>query len=488
MAQSPDEVWFLSLAELAQRLEARTLSSVELTRTYLDRIDRLDQPSFPLPAGPQDRPGEKLAAVTTVVREQALAEAAASDRRRAASGPRSPLEGIPFGVKDLLDTRGVRTTWGSRVFAARVPDRDAAVVERLREAGAVLVGKMTTAEFAGGSISTALNPWKLDRSTQGSSSGTVVGVVAGLIGFGIGTETGGSIVFPASAVGASGLRPTFGRVSRYGCMSLAWSLDKIGPVGRSADDCGLVLQAIAGRDRRDPGSADRPFQFRRDPGPLTGRRIGVHRPEFDAPEAAPNRRAFEAALDVFRALGATVEDFTLPVRPYLEVFMPITSVESAASFRRLFDDRSVDGLFPYNWSRRADWLAASMAPAYDYLQAQRIRQRIVMDGDALLERYDLAICPTFPSGAPDRYAPTSPPIPPPPPAVSAPQLPRLNWVANLSGLPGMSIPCGFDGDGLPLALHLVGRPWDEQGVLDAAVRFQRETGWHRRRPPYPWRA
>lgn len=483
-----DAIWFQSIAELSRQIAARTLSSVELTRTYLDRIVQLDTPGFPLPAGPQERPGDKLAAVTTVAREQALAEAAEADRAIASGGPRSPLHGIPYGVKDLLDTRGVRTTWGSRVFAARVPDRDAAVVERLRAAGAVLIGKMTTAEFAGGSISTALNPWKLDRSTQGSSSGTVVGVVAGLIGFGIGTETGGSIVFPASAVGASGLRPTFGRVSRYGCMSLAWSLDKIGPVGRSAEDCGLVLEAIAGGDRRDPGSANRPFRFTREPVSLKGRRIGVHRPEFDAPEAAPNRRAFAEALEVFRRLGATVEDFVLPVRPYFEVFMHVTSVESAASFRRLFDDGSVNGLFPYNWSRRADWMAASMAPAYDYLQAQRIRQQIVMDGDALLDRFDLLICPTFPAGAPDRYAPTSPPLPPPPPSPPPPQLPRLNWVGNLSGLPGMSIPCGFDVDDLPLALHVMAGPWQEQAVLDAAMLFQRETDWHSRRPPYPWRA
>lgn len=483
-----DAIWFQSIAELSRQIAARTLSSVELTRTYLDRIAQLDTPGFPLPAGPQERPGDKLAAVTTVAREQALAEAAEADRAIASGGPRSPLHGIPYGVKDLLDTRGVRTTWGSRVFAARVPDRDAAVVERLRAAGAVLIGKMTTAEFAGGSISTALNPWKLDRSTQGSSSGTVVGVVAGLIGFGIGTETGGSIVFPASAVGASGLRPTFGRVSRYGCMSLAWSLDKIGPVGRSAEDCGLVLEAIAGGDRRDPGSANRPFRFTREPVSLKGRRIGVHRPEFDAPEAAPNRRAFAEALEVFRRLGATVEDFVLPVRPYFEVFMHVTSVESAASFRRLFDDGSVNGLFPYNWSRRADWMAASMAPAYDYLQAQRIRQQIVMDGDALLDRFDLLICPTFPAGAPDRYAPTSPPLPPPPPSPPPPQLPRLNWVGNLSGLPGMSIPCGFDVDDLPLALHVMAGPWQEQAVLDAAMLFQRETDWHSRRPPYPWRA
>lgn len=483
-----DELWFQSVSELSRQLAARTITSVQLTRAYLDRIDRLDTPPFPLPAGPQDRPGDRLASVTTVVREQALADAAEADRALAAGPPKSPLHGIPYGVKDLLDSRGVRTTWGSQVFASRVPDRDAAVIERLRAAGAILIGKMTTAEFAGGSISTALNPWKLDRSTQGSSSGTVVGVVAGLIGFGIGTETGGSIVFPASAVGATGLRPTFGRVSRFGCMSLAWSLDKIGPVGRSAEDCGLILQAIAGGDPRDPGTADRPFQFTTTPGSLKGTRIGVHRPEIDAPEAAPNRRAFDEALNVFRRLGATVDDFVLPVRPYQEVFMHLTSVESAASFRRLFTDGSVNGLFPYNWSRRADWMAASMAPAYDYLQAQRIRQLIVMEADALLQRFDLVVCPTFPGGAPERYAPTSPPLPPPPVTPAPPQLPRLNWVGNLSGLPGLSFPCGFDPDGLPLALHLMARPWAEQRVLDAVMHFQRETDWHTRRPPYPWRA
>jgi aspartyl-tRNA(Asn)/glutamyl-tRNA(Gln) amidotransferase subunit A len=183
-----------------------------------------------------------------------------------------------------------------------------------------------------------------------------------------------------------------------------------------------------------------------------------------------------------------LEDITLPERPYVEVFMHVVSVESAAAFRDIFENERIDAMFPYNWSRRADWMAASMAPAYDYLKAQRIRQLIVNDGDALMSRYDLTVCPTFATGSPGRDAPTSPPIPPPPTPGAPPDIPRLNWVANMSGLPGMSIPCGFDPDGMPLALHVVGRPWQEQRVLDAAMVFQRATDWHARRPPYPWRA
>ena len=189
-----DELWFQSLESLAGLIASRQVSSVDITRAYIERIERLDQPAFALPAAPADRPGDKLATVTTLVKEAALAAAANADDEIRTRGPRSPLHGLPYGVKDLLDTKGVRTTWGSQIFATRVPDRDAAVIERLAAAGAILVAKMTTAEFAGGSTSTALNPWKLDRSTQGSSSGTVAGTVAGLISFGIGTETGGSIV------------------------------------------------------------------------------------------------------------------------------------------------------------------------------------------------------------------------------------------------------------------------------------------------------
>ena len=219
---------FLTVRELSELLANRSISSVELTQAYLDRAEELDVPPFELPNEPRNDHDGKLATMVTIAREHALESAARADRELASGNRRSILHGIPYGVKDLLDTNGIRTTWGSRIFMDRVPDRNAAVIDRLEDAGAVLMAKMSLGEFAGGNTSTALNPWKLDRSSFGSSSGTVAGAVAGMIGFGIGTETGGSIVFPASAVGASGLRPTFGRVSRFGCMALSWSLDKIG--------------------------------------------------------------------------------------------------------------------------------------------------------------------------------------------------------------------------------------------------------------------
>ena len=383
-------------------------------------------------------------------------------------------------------------TWGSRIFRDRVPDRNAAVIERLEAAGAVLMAKNSLGEFAGGNTSSALNPWKLDRTSFGSSSGTVAAAVAGLIGFGIGTETGGSIVFPASAVGASGLRPTFGRVSRFGCMSLSWSLDKIGPVGRSAEDCGLVLEEIAGPDPRDTSTGGGPFAFRADPGAMRGRRLGVHRAEFELSQSETNRRVFREALAVFAGMGVDIEDLELPLRPTGALFTTIVTVESGTNFQSLFEDGSAAGMFSFNEDRRAGWMAGRMLPASDYLTAQRIRNRLVREADAILSRYDAVIAPTWPNGAALRVVRDGWPVPArddwePPDEVSA-RTPRLNYIANLVGHPGLAVPCGFDDDGLPLSLQIVGSPLDDQAVLDFGMAFQRETDWHRRRPPTPFRA
>ena len=299
-----ESTFFLTVSELAAGLRDGSFSSVELTRAYLDRAEELDVPPFELPSEPREDHQGKLATMVTIARDHALEAAERADRELAAGDPRSILHGLPYGVKDLLDTRGIRTTWGSGIFRDRVPDRNAAVIDRLEEAGAVMMAKNSLGEFAGGNTSSALNPWKLDRTSFGSSSGTVSAAVAGLIGFGIGTETGGSIVFPASAVGASGLRPTFGRVSRFGCMALSWSLDKIGPVGRSAEDCGHVLEVIAGRDARDTSTADRPFVFRADPGSMRGRkRLGVHRPEFLLSQSDTTRQRVPGSAGRVRGHG-----------------------------------------------------------------------------------------------------------------------------------------------------------------------------------------
>ncbi|MGH9333466.1 MAG: amidase [Vicinamibacteria bacterium] len=481
------EEHFLTVTELSRRIATKELSPVELLRGYLARAEEIDLAPFELPADPSLDTGGRLASILTLAREEALAAAKTAENEILHDRIRGPLHGIPYGVKDLLDTRGIRTTWGSRIFRDRIPDRDATVIAKLSEAGAILMAKMSLAEFAGGNSSNARNPWKLDRSTHGSSSGTAVGAVAGLIGFGIGTETGGSIVLPSATCGATGLRPTFGRVSRHGCMPLSWCLDKIGPVARSAADCGLALEAIAGPDPKDPSTFDRPFSFRSEPGPMRGRKVAVHGAELDAVRIPENRVVFDRAIDVFRQMGVAVEEVTLPRRPYGEVFSNITAVEGGAIFQSLFEDRRIDGMFRYNWSRRAAWFAGMMAPASDYVAAQRIRQVIVDDADEILRPYAAVLAPTSATGAGPRDDVVQPPIPPPRREPSGPRAPRLNTMANLAGLPGINVPCGFDAEGMPLCLQIVGAAWEDQSVLDLAMAFQKETTWHQMRPPFPFR-
>ena len=489
MAQ--EAIHFMTVRELADQLTAGAVSSVELTQHYLDRAEELDIPPFELPSEPRLDHEGKLATMVTIAREHAIESAERADTELRAGRRRSILHGIPYGVKDLLDTAGIRTTWGSGIFRDRVPDRNAAVIDSLEEAGAVLMAKMSLGEFAGGNTSSALNPWKLDRTSFGSSSGTVSAAVAGLIGFGIGTETGGSIVFPASAVGASGLRPTFGRVSRFGCMPLSWSLDKIGPVGRSAEDCGYILEQISGYDARDDSSANRSFNFQVGPSDLRGKKLGVHRSEFGLSQSEHTGRVFQEALDAFANMGVILEDISFPLRPTGALFTTIVTAESGTIFRPLFDDGRAAGMFTFNADRAAGWMAGRMMPVADYLTAQRIRNQLRREADEIVSRYDAVIAPTWPNGAALREVSQGWPIPArnewePPDDLSA-RTPRLNYIANLVGHPGLAIPCGFDEDGLPLSLQIVGSAFDEQAVLDFGMGFQRETDWHLRRPQYPWR-
>jgi aspartyl-tRNA(Asn)/glutamyl-tRNA(Gln) amidotransferase subunit A len=484
-------IHFMTVREQADLLSSGEITSVELTRHFLDRAAELDPPPFELPSEPRSDHDGMLSTMVTIAREYALEAAERADDELRAGRRRSILHGIPYGVKDLLDTDGIRTTWGSRIFHDRVPTRNAAVIDRLAASGAVLMAKMSLGEFAGGNTSSALNPWKLDRTSFGSSSGTVSAAVAGLIGFGIGTETGGSIVFPASSVGASGLRPTFSRVSRFGCMPLSWSLDKIGPVGRSAEDCGYVLEQINGFDSRDNSSTDRPFAFRADPGSMRGRRLGVHRREFLLTQSDHNRQVFQEALDVWASMGVIVEDIDLPLYPTGALFSTIVTVESGTIFEPLFADGSAAGMFSFNEERAAGWMAGRMMSASDYLTAQRIRSQLTRESDEVLSRYDAVIAPTWPNGAGLREVSDGWPIPArhewEPSGDFDVSTPRLNYIANLVGHPGLNIPCGFDPDGMPLCLQIVASPFDDQDALDFGMSFQNETDWHLRRPEYPWR-
>jgi len=469
-----DDVVFSSVAALGRGLRARRFSSVELTEAYLQRLESL---------------GPRLGAVVTVTRALALEQARAADAEAARGHWRSPLHGIPYGAKDLLATRGIPTTWGAEPFRAQVFDHDATVVERLRAAGAVLLAKLAMVELAGGLgynnpdasfTGPGRSPWNADHWSGGSSSGSGAATAAGLVAFAIGSETSGSILTPSAFSGVSGLRPTYGRVSRHGAMALCWTLDKLGPLARSAEDCALVLQAIAGADPADPTSADERFAW---PPPAARRfRLGVLRNA--TARAQPEVEAtFKAAVDVLRSFADVEEDVAFPDLPWGDAVGIIVDAEGAAAFRALIESGRSREL-----RARKDRFGgppAYMTLAVDYLEALRARVRMRAELDALLQRYDAVVVPTRGAVAPpigyDFDKPPGPPPPSPPP--DAPRPPATIPAGNLAGLPAVGVPCGFGRDGLPTSLQLMGRAFSETTLLAIAQRFQQATEWHTRRPP-----
>ena len=464
-----EDVLYLPVTELSARIRRGALSPVELTESYLARLERL---------------GPKLGAVITITKELALEQARQAERELNAGRYRGPLHGIPFGVKDLLATRGVKTTWGAPPYRDQVFDYDSTVVRRLREAGGVLLGKLSMIELAGGggytngnaSLVPTVNPWDTTRWAGGSSSGPGAATAAALVGFSVGSETWGSILTPSSFCGVSGLRPTYGRVSRFGAMALSWTMDKLGPMCRAADDCGLVLEAIAGYDRNDPGSADAPFSYQRGPGSLRGVRLGWIREDWEKngdPALAP---LYQDALGTLRQLGAAVGEAKLPEFPYGPVAGTVISAEGAAAFDELIRSGRVEELVD---ERQQKGLGRGMQlSAPDYIRAMRIR-RLVQEGMAkLFEEFDAVLSPSL--------------------LFTANRMEQdLNEVfrggsgigaaGNLAGLPAISVPMGFgpgpEPSGLPVGLSIMGKAFDEGTVLRVAGAYQRATDWHTRRPP-----
>lgn len=461
-----EDLCYKTVAELSHDIASGKLSPVELTKACLARIEALDT---------------KLNSIVTLLPQHALDQARKAEEEIRQNGPRSPLHGIPYGLKDLFDTNGIRTTWGSIIFADRVPDRDAAVVEKLNAAGGVLLAKLAMSEFAGGSTRSHLldyphNPWKLDRTTMGSSTGSAAATAAGLIGFSIGTETGGSIIYPSASCGITGLRPTYSRVSRFGCMSLSWSLDKVGPFARSAYDCGLILEAIAGPDSRNRSSGGKEFKFRPTSPDKPNGKLALIKAEFERAPAA-NQKVFGDALKVLQNLGFELEEVVLPDRPYREVYKTTDYAEAGTFFKPLYDDKRIARMFTA--SRRAHFLADSMLPASDYIKAQRIRRMITDESDELLTHYRALVAPTRIEGADLIHSTKKSPD-----SLPGQGKEHLMRLSNIAGLPGISVPCGFDRDSMPLALHVVGAAWDEQGILDIAMAFQKETDFHLERPGF----
>ncbi len=477
MAELANEIYFAGIAELSRMLLAKEATAVNLARAFGRRLETL---------------GPRYNALALPLTERAIRQAKAVDAEidlwRKRGKLRGPLVGIPYGAKDLLSVAGQITAWGARPYAAQLFDYDATVVQKLESAGAPLVGKLAMVELAGGPgyryasaslTGPGLNPWDRTRWSGGSSSGCAIAVAAGLAPFAIGSETSGSILTPAAFCGVTALRPTYGLVSRYGAMPLSWTLDRLGPFCRSAEDCGLVLETIAGGDRRDPGSAGKSFyytpQYARKMSEL---RIGFAPADFNEwPEEAA-RPAFQQALETMRGLGATMVETRLPDFPYGPTIDAIISADAASVFEPLISSGKVDELA--DQKQIAGLKAGLEISANVYLKAMRVRRlareaifKLFGDVDVLLTPARLGTAPKIDEPLdhrPDRARPKDA------------GLTALIPAGNLAGMPALALPCGF-ADNLPVALQLAGVPFSENTLLAVGKEFQSRTDWHKRKPP-----
>jgi aspartyl-tRNA(Asn)/glutamyl-tRNA(Gln) amidotransferase subunit A len=458
---------FETIVSLGRMLRGRQISIVELVSHHLDRLERL---------------GPRFNAVVTVLRDQALAEATERDRELAAGRDRGPLHGIPYGAKDLLAAAGAATTWGARPYRDQLLNEDATVVHRLREAGAVLCAKLAMVELAGGMgynqafasfTGPGRTPWDPSRWSGGSSSGSGAAVGAGLVPFAIGSETWGSIQFPAAFCGVTGLRPTYGRVSRHGAMALSWTMDKLGPLARTAEDCGLVLAAIAGPDPSDPTT----IASRWDPPKMEARRrfrFGVLKGTVDKtqPEVRHN---FNVSLAILREMGEVVEDLELPDLPYDALAGVIIEAETASAFESLFESGRITGLTAPE--DRIGGYAGQVVLAKDYLRALRLRRRAATALHSVLSGLDAIVAPSLPTVAWPIDKPFDKVYP------DYPGGTNISGAANLCGVPGLFMMNGTGERDLPTSLQLTGAAGAEATLLTIGAAYQQRTDHHRARPP-----
>jgi aspartyl-tRNA(Asn)/glutamyl-tRNA(Gln) amidotransferase subunit A len=458
-----NDLAYAGIRELGRRFRARELSPVELTTALLQRIERLDS---------------TLRAFVTVTADRAMADAKAAEAA-IARGDRRPLLGIPVGYKDLYATRGIRTTAGSALLEDWLPDDDATCVTRLQDAGCVMLGKLITHEFAWGiqkpehRFPPARNPWNLDHIPGGSSSGSGAALAAGLCVGALGSDTGGSIRGPAAFSGIAGLKPTYGRCSRAGVVTLSWTLDHTGPMARSVEDCAFQLQALAGHDPLDPASSRAPVSDYVAPlgRSIRGMAIGVPSRDFFLEGADPEVvAAFEASVATLRILGADVRDVEIPHIWDSPSFMVIMASEAFAYHER--DLREHPEM--YGDLLRERLLHGGLYTGAEYVQAMRLRERLRREMLDVLRTVDLLATPTSPKPAPTFATAYDTSV----------GFPRSNMPPfNLSGLPALALPCGFTSGGLPISLQLAGRPFDEATVLRAGDAYERATEWHSRRIP-----
>ncbi|MBA2703951.1 MAG: amidase [Blastocatellia bacterium] len=444
-----EDLAFATVPQLAALIRARKVSPVELTKMYLARLKKY---------------GPKLNCVVTLTEELALAQATETEREIKAGKYRGPLHGIPWGAKDLFATKGIKTTWGAEPYRDQVIDYDATVVERLRDAGAVLVAKLSMGALAQGGrwfAGMTRNPWQVDEEktgSSGSSAGPAAATAAGLVGFSIGTETLGSIISPSSRCGVVGLRPTYGRISRYGAMGLSWTMDKIGPICRSVEDCAAALNAAYGPDGRDLTVGDVPFNWQPDR-PLAAMRIGYLKTEFDQQTDAERKTIYQQSIDALKAAGANLQPIELPKFP-IGALRIILVAEAATAFDDITRSGAINqlsGQDPSDWPNT--FRSSRFIPAVEYIRAQRARRLLMQQMDELMSHWDVFVSP----------APGS--------------LSLL--ITNLTGHPAVCVPCGFP-KGLPQSIMFTGGLYDEGAPLRVALAFEKATQWHTMHPKMDW--
>lgn len=469
----------LTIAEVAPLLRAKRLSPVDLTRAYLDRIDALNP---------------KINAFITILRDEALANARAAEAEIAAGRYRGLLHGIPIAVKDIFATNGHRTTCGSKILKDNVTHYDATAVARLKQTGAILVGKLTMSEFAFGDDVNPItgqrptrNPWNLERSASGSSSGSGAAVSASMCAAALGTDTGGSIRYPSAYCGIVGMKPTYGRVSRHGVTPLAWSLDNAGPMTRCVEDNALMLGAVAGPDPADRMCSDRPVgDYLKDLRVgVRGLRIGLPKNFFFEFATRDVGEAVHEAAGTLEKQGASVHEIDLPHLKYaVGAEIAIIFAEPLAYHQKYLRRGKFNEYTEYN---KAQWDAARYVSGADYVQAQRVRRFMIRDFEKVFEQVDVVFAPGAGTEAntieedlltdriPTREVPAG--------TVTLWEIfPRMANPGNLAGVPALVMPCGFSAAGLPLSLQIMGRHFNEATVYRVAAAYERATPWHERRP------
>lgn len=453
-------LYYKTISEIAPMLKTKALSPVELTTLLLERIAHVDK---------------QLNSYITVMENEALAQAKQAEREIAEGKYRGPLHGVPIALKDLLHTKGVRTTAGSQVLAENVPNEDATVVKKLKEAGAIIIGKLNMHEFAFGvtnknkHFGNANNPWDVERSPGGSSGGSGAAVAAGLAFAALGSDTGGSIRTPSALCGIYGLKPTFGRVSKFGAIPLAWSLDHIGPMARSAKDLAIVLQAIAGFDHRDPTTVqvEVPDYVALLENRVSGLKIGMPTNYFFDYLEEEIEVSVKEAIKKLESLGATIVDVTIPNLHLSEYSELVTIQSEAATYHH---DTLLEKSHLYGSDVRTTLQAGELVTAVQYLKAQQARRLIREEMLRIFEEVDVIVAPTVSMVAP-KWKESFKTIQGESKAVTA-EFVRFAAPANLTGIPSLSIPTGFSTYGLPIGMQLMGRPFQEGTLLSLATAYE----------------